>query len=69
MFELRAVLDASQPLVEDIGAVTAAASIAIDLCEVRSDRCRVAAQIVDDALEPGFVGFTVTLGKIVCAAP
>jgi hypothetical protein len=72
LVELRAVLDAIQPLIEEIGEVTAIEFIAFDLYEVRSDRCRVAAHIVDVALEPGFVGprqFTVTLGKIACAAP
>ena len=72
LVELRAVLDAIQPLVGEFGEVTAVEFIAFDLYEVRSDRCRVAAHIVDVALEAGFVGprqFTVTIGKIVCAAP
>lgn len=72
LVEIRAVLDAIQPFLGEIGEVTAVEFIAFDLYQVRSDRCRVAAQIVDVALEPGFVGprqFTVTLGKIVCATP
>ncbi len=72
LVELRAVLDAIEPVIEEIGEVTAIEFIAFDLYEVRSDRCHVAAHIVDIALEPGFVGprqFTVALGKIVCATP
>ena len=72
MVELRAVLDAVQPLLDEFGEVTALEFITPDLYEVRSDRCRVAAHIVDVALEAGFVGprqFVVTLDKIVCTAP
>lgn len=72
MAELRAVLDAVQALLEEIGEVTAVEFIAVDLYEVRSDRCRVAAHIVDTPQAgPPIVGprqFTIVLDKAVCTA-